>query len=128
MLDLMAEGKPLTPSDAVAGVMKNGGVETGIGELFLAWLQDSIEDGTLSINEKDSVLHVLAQFVFLVSPACFYRYIATAGDGVADDKDRLQKVLSLWAYIIHEMVRGCFITINTTHQIKAVVLPKCQAT
>lgn len=90
MLDLMAEGKPLTPSDAVAGVMKNGGVETGIGELFLAWLQDSIEDGTLSINEKDSVLHVLAQFVFLVSPACFYRYIATAGDGVAD-KDRLQK-------------------------------------
>ncbi|NIG98150.1 MAG: DNA-binding domain-containing protein [Serratia symbiotica] len=39
---------------------------------------------------KDSVLHFLAQFVFLVSPACFYRYTATACDGVAD-KDRLQK-------------------------------------
>ncbi|MCP1064636.1 hypothetical protein M5G07_00030 [Serratia symbiotica] len=61
ILDLMAEGKPLMPSNAVAWVMKNGwGVETGISELFLAWLQDSIEDDTLSINEKDSVLHVLA--------------------------------------------------------------------
>jgi len=60
------------------------------GEMYLKWLRDSVEDGTLSFNEKDSFLHVLAQFVFLVSPGCFYRYISSAGEE-AVHKDKLQK-------------------------------------
>nr|WP_286184193.1 DNA-binding domain-containing protein [Erwinia sp. S63] len=58
--------------------------------MYLEWLRDSVEDGTLSVNEKDSILHVLAQFVFLVSPGCFYRYTSTAGEE-AVEKDKLQK-------------------------------------
>nr|WP_310615767.1 TraI domain-containing protein [Pantoea cypripedii] len=105
MLDLMAEGKtsPITenaPADNQPTELSRSNMPPSseqredqgkqAGELFLEWVRDSIEDGTLSVNEKDSLLHVLAQFVFLVSPACFYRYTSTER-GVAVEKDRLQK-------------------------------------
>ncbi|MGK4329434.1 TraI domain-containing protein [Lonsdalea quercina] len=64
--------------------------ERNSGELFLHWLKVSIEDGTLTVNESDSVLHVLANFVFLASPGCFYRFIKVACDGKGD-KDAVQK-------------------------------------
>ncbi|WP_240641953.1 MULTISPECIES: conjugal transfer nickase/helicase domain-containing protein [Lonsdalea] len=64
--------------------------ERNSGELFLHWLKVSIEDGTLTVNESDSVLHVLASFVFLASPGCFYRFIKVACDGKGD-KDAVQK-------------------------------------
>lgn len=92
MLDPMAEGKtsPLTenspadnqptalpPTNMPPSSEESSDQGKQAGELFLEWVRDSIENGTLSINEKDSLLHVLAQFVFLVSPACFYRYTTT---------------------------------------------------
>jgi hypothetical protein len=109
MLDLMAGGKtslatenlPVDcgqtvqpPTDTVAfseEIAKQGKQE---GALFLEWVRDSIEDGTLSVNEKDSILHVLAQFVFLVSPACFYRHLSKT-ERSGEDKDRLQKSFEL---------------------------------
>lgn len=102
MLDLMADGNapqatenaPVVLSPPPADTQPSPEIGTGpsdqSGELFLEWVRDSVEDGTLSVNEKDSILHVLAQFVFLVSPACFYRYASTSKDTGAD-KDRLQK-------------------------------------
>ena len=105
LLDLMAEGKtsaatdnapvdnrPATPLPADTLPPPEEKTDQGeqAGALFLEWVRDSVEDGTLSVNEKDSVLHVLAQFVFLVSPACFYRYTSTT-EGAGTDKDRLQK-------------------------------------
>ncbi|WP_232100115.1 TraI domain-containing protein [Lonsdalea populi] len=64
--------------------------EKNSGSLFLQWLRESIKDGTLTVNESDSVLHVLSKFVFLASPACFYRFIKMACGGVGD-KDQIQK-------------------------------------
>ncbi|EBV2166188.1 hypothetical protein DN168_17595 [Salmonella enterica subsp. enterica serovar Eastbourne] len=112
MLDLMAEGKPSaptvnTPADyadnrpdipnnadrALCSEDKAGPVDEA-GTRFLEWVRDCVEDGTLSVNEKDSILHVLAQFVFLVSPACFYRYTSTV-EACGVDKDRLQKSFEL---------------------------------
>ena len=77
--------------------------EEQAGALFLEWVRDSVEDGTLSVNEKDSILHVLAQFVFMVSPACFYRHTSTA-EGSVTDKDRLQK--SFEALNVHHSRNG----------------------
>lgn len=112
MLDLMAEGKPSaptvnTPADyadnrpdipnnadrALSSEDKAGPVDEA-GTRFLEWVRDCVEDSTLSVNEKDSILHVLAQFVFLVSPACFYRYTSTV-EACGVDKDRLQKSFEL---------------------------------
>lgn len=60
------------------------------GERFMAWLRESTEDGTLTVNERESPLHVLASFVFLVSPDVFFKFIASQpGNNV--DKNRLQK-------------------------------------
>lgn len=48
------------------------GMESGTpGEKFLDWLKSSILDGTASVNEGESFAHILAQFVFIVSPECF---------------------------------------------------------
>lgn len=112
MLDLMAEGKTTaltanTPADYAdnhldlpidADLAPSSEEKTGSGEqagtLFVEWVRDCVEDGTLSVNEKDSILHVLAQFVFLVSPACFYRYTSTV-EACGVDKDRLQKSFEL---------------------------------
>lgn len=118
LLDLMAEGKTATAMDnssadnrpatpIITDVFhsdenrKDKGEESGV--LFLEWIRDSIEDGTLSVNQKDSLLHVLAQFVFVVSPACFYRYTTTAG-GSDTDKARLQK--SFEALNVHHSRNG----------------------
>lgn len=106
MLDLMADGQSPTvaavtslttdivsmdeflPDTQFSGQVS--GRAYNPGEVYLEWLRDSVQDGTLSVNEKDSILHVLAQFVFLVSPGCFYRYTSSAGEE-AVDKDKLQK-------------------------------------
>ena len=118
LLDLMAEGKTATALDNSSADnrpatpittdvfhynenRKDKGVESGV--LFLEWIRDSIEDGTLSVNQKDSLLHVLAQFVFVFSPACFYRYTTTAG-GSDTDKARLQR--SFEALNVHHSRNG----------------------
>lgn len=60
------------------------------GEYFWNWLIDSIDDGTLSVNAQDSLLHIMAQYVFVQTPDCFYRYLASQGsNGI--DKDDVQK-------------------------------------
>ncbi|WP_240678529.1 TraI domain-containing protein [Pantoea ananatis] len=60
------------------------------GERLMAWLRESTEDGTLTVNERESPLHVMAGFVFLVSPDVFFKFIASQpGNNV--DKNRLQK-------------------------------------
>jgi len=115
MLDLMAHDQSpaagavhsltpgLAPSTDEQSAGKSSDSEALPGEIYLEWLRDSVEDGTISINERDSVLHVLAQFVFLVSPGCFYRYMSAKGEEAAD-KDRLQK--SFESLSIHHSRNG----------------------
>lgn len=60
------------------------------GKAFLAWLKSSIPDGLVSVNESDSFAHILAQFVFIVSPECFYKYLSL-NTNESVDKSALQK-------------------------------------
>lgn len=77
--------------------------ESSPGTLFLAWLKQSVIDGSLTVNQSDSILHVLARFVFLVSPDCFYKYISSVNDAI-QDKVLLQK--SFEALHIHYSQNG----------------------
>lgn len=73
---------------------KNEVPDTGLadssGAAFFEWLKRSVEDGSVTVNENHSLLHVLAGYVFLNSPDCFYRYIATLPEG-NHDKAQIQK-------------------------------------
>ncbi|MGC0878633.1 DNA-binding domain-containing protein [Pantoea agglomerans] len=73
------------------------------GERFMAWLRESTEGGTLTVNERDSSLHVLAGFVFLVSPDVFFKCISSQPENNFD-KNRLQK--SFEALGIHHSRNG----------------------
>lgn len=73
------------------------------GERFMAWLRESTEGGTLTVNERDSSLHVLAGFVFLVSPDVFFKCISSQPENNVD-KNRLQK--SFEALGIHHSRNG----------------------
>lgn len=60
------------------------------GEAFLVWLKASILDGSVSVNESSSFAHILAQFVFIVSPDSFFKYLSLNTTGSVD-KAELQK-------------------------------------
>lgn len=90
VLDKVTSGNPADsavqqPTEEITGepdlVVQGGEVNAAEhGELFFGWLKHSINNGTLSINQQDSVLHIMASFVFVISPDCFYRYISAADD------------------------------------------------
>ncbi|EAT3646748.1 hypothetical protein ES774_18545 [Salmonella enterica] len=90
VLDSVTSGSP--GDSAGQQPMPESGEEvktTEHGELFFVWLKQSISDGMLSINQQDSILHIMASFVFLISPDCFYQYMSGAEDRV-QDKDLIQ--------------------------------------
>lgn len=75
------------------------------GLQFREWLVNAAGDGSLSVNEHDSLLHVLAGFVFLQSPECFFRFIADGQGELGElDKSVLQK--SFEALNIHHSRNG----------------------
>lgn len=54
---------------------------TDLAEKFLAWLKNALEDGTLSVNEADSLIHLIKTneadiSVFLQTPELFQQFIA----------------------------------------------------
>ncbi|MEL4886716.1 helicase/relaxase domain-containing protein [Pectobacterium betavasculorum] len=59
-------------------------------ELFWAWLINAVRDGSLTINNSDSLVHIMSQYVFLQTPDCFYRFFSICNDS-SIDKDTLQK-------------------------------------
>ncbi len=48
--------------------------DTTAGEAFLAWLVDSIEKKKLSINQKDSLVHIVDAGIFLLHPEIFKKF------------------------------------------------------
>lgn len=90
VLDSVTSGNPADsagqqPTEEITGEpdlpVQSGEVKTAEhGELFLGWLKQSINNGTLSVNELGSTIHIMASFVFVISPDCFYRYISDADD------------------------------------------------
>lgn len=75
------------PNDTVTEVTQGN---SSPGKAFLNWLKASILDSSVSVNENDSFVHILAQFVFIVSPECFYKYLSL-NTNEALDKSELQK-------------------------------------
>ncbi|MCV9879222.1 helicase/relaxase domain-containing protein [Brenneria izbisi] len=59
-------------------------------ELFWEWLVNAVRDGSLTINNSDSLVHIMSQYVFLQTPDCFYRFVSICNDS-SIDKDTLQK-------------------------------------
>ncbi|AER34274.1 conjugal transfer nickase/helicase domain-containing protein [Pantoea ananatis] len=100
VLDLMAKGEaPVLSAEQAAVVMKQEQTEDWKpavdselcgGNVFLDWLRENVEAGKITINESDSLLHVLSGFIFMISPDVFFRFISSQPDNKYE-KNKLQK-------------------------------------
>nr|WP_258307691.1 helicase/relaxase domain-containing protein [Pantoea ananatis] len=64
--------------------------EPSEGTVFLDWMRESVEAGKITVNESDSLLHVLSGFIFMISPDVFFRFISSQPDNKYE-KNKLQK-------------------------------------
>jgi len=46
-----------------------------LGEQFLLWLKESVNNESLSVNEKDSLLHAVSGFMFISLPGSVFKFI-----------------------------------------------------
>ncbi|PWK09826.1 conjugal transfer nickase/helicase domain-containing protein [Pantoea ananatis] len=100
VLDLMAKGEaPVLSAVQTAESTKQeqtedgkpvGDSEPSEGNVFLDWLRESVEAGKVTVNESDSLLHVLSGFIFMISPDVFFRFISSRPDNKYE-KNKLQK-------------------------------------
>lgn len=100
VLDLMAKGQaPVLPAGQSSELTKQeqtedgkpaGDSEPSEGNVFLDWLRESVEAGKITVNESDSLLHVLSGFIFMISPDVFFRFISSQPDNKYE-KNKLQK-------------------------------------
>lgn len=70
-------------------VVDENQVETS-GEEFWNWLVPAISKEELSVNNADSLIHRMSQYIFVQTPDCFFRFITEKNRG-AGDKDEIQK-------------------------------------
>ncbi|WP_226375771.1 conjugal transfer nickase/helicase domain-containing protein [Pantoea stewartii] len=100
VLDLMAKGEaPALPAGQSAELTKQeqtedgkpaGDSEPSEGTVFLDWLRESVEAGKITVNESDSLLHMLSGFIFMISPDVFFRFISSQTENKYE-KNKLQK-------------------------------------
>ena len=100
VLDLMAKGEAPVLSDVQTAESTKqeqtedgkpaGDSEPSEGTVFLDWLRESVEAGKITVNESDSLLHVLSGFIFMISPDVFFRFISSQPENKYE-KNKLQK-------------------------------------
>jgi hypothetical protein len=78
------------------------------GELFWQWLIAAVAGGSVTVNAQDSLLHVMTQYVFLPSPACFYRYLSVQKNAETH-KDTIQKSFEALNHHFTRNGKGIFI-------------------
>ncbi len=49
------------------------------GEQFLLWLRESVNNKSLSVNERDSLLHAVSGFMFISLPGAAFKFIEATG-------------------------------------------------
>lgn len=59
-----------------------------LGPSFITWLSESIENGDLSINENDSLVHAVSGFIFLSLPETIFKFINNKS--IQTDKKKVQ--------------------------------------
>lgn len=77
-----SEDSPGKKKDVIAAPEESEG--NNLGEQFLSWLKVSVNNKTLSVNEKDSLLHAVSGFMFISLPGAAFKFIEATGI----DKDR----------------------------------------
>jgi len=50
-----------------------------LGEQFLLWLRESVNNKSLSVNENDSLLHAVSGFMFISLPGAAFKFIEATG-------------------------------------------------
>ncbi|WP_240531525.1 TraI domain-containing protein [Proteus alimentorum] len=74
---------------------------TDMGNAFWQWLIERCVNGDLSINQPNAQIHIIAGYVFIVTPNIFYVFLAEM-KLPKQDKDKLQKVFERLKYHRHD--------------------------
>ncbi|MFZ4214640.1 TraI domain-containing protein [Pantoea endophytica] len=83
MLEQANNGKVSLESPVILSAPESSDINN-LGEQFLLWLIDSVNNNTLSVNEKNSLLHAVSGFMFISLPGSAFKFIEATGI----DKDR----------------------------------------
>lgn len=52
---------------------------SNLGEQFLSWLRESVNNKSLSVNERNSLLHAVSGFMFISLPGAVFKFIEVTG-------------------------------------------------
>ncbi|WP_246880273.1 conjugal transfer nickase/helicase domain-containing protein, partial [Pantoea ananatis] len=80
----------LTKKEQTEDVKPAADSEPSEGSVFVDWLRESVEAGKVTVNESDSLLHMLSGFIFMISPDVFFRFISSQPENKYE-KNKLQK-------------------------------------
>lgn len=72
-----------------------------MGDAFWQWLIEGCVDGHLSINQPNAQIHIIAGYVFIVTPNIFYVFLAEM-KLPKQDKGKLQKAFERLKYHRHD--------------------------
>ncbi|WP_455845932.1 TraI domain-containing protein [Pantoea agglomerans] len=78
MLEQTNNGKVSLESPVILTAPESGDVNN-LGEQFLLWLKDSVNNNMLSVNEKNSLLHAVSGFMFISLPGSSFKFIEATG-------------------------------------------------
>ncbi len=99
---------PETMAFGPVAIDAQAGTSLTPGEHFWQWLIAALAGGLVTVNAQDSLLHVMTQYVFLPSPACFYRYLS-AQKNAETHKDVVQKSFEALNHHFTRNGKGLFI-------------------
>ncbi len=74
---------------------------TDIGDAFWQWLIEGCVNGRLSINQPNAQIHIIAGYVFIVTPNIFYVFLSEM-KLPKQDKGKLQKAFERLKYHRHD--------------------------
>lgn len=87
VLDKASNEKIACENSAILAAPESSDVNN-LGEQFLSWLKESVNNEMLSVNEKDSLLHAVSGFMFISLPGTAFKFIEATG--VDNDRRAVQ--------------------------------------
>lgn len=72
---VLLQATAMAPSNISQAASDDSEISEGYGQQILSWLSEQILSGTLTVNNKDSQIHIVGGLVFLPTPHIFFSFM-----------------------------------------------------